>query len=148
MEQQKELDSLQLKYQARAKELGISASALQQSSALPFVKARCSVGTEIVVRVLQWNLLAEGLSNDGFLVRNVLSEESDEAFKSVVEQVRTLQRTHLFPVLLLSYGCLVSICYLSHLCLMSVLCLSYVCLFFVLVQSSFRLNSVFISYMW
>jgi len=87
MEQQKELDSLQLKYQARAKELGISASALQQSSALPFVKARCSVGTEIVVRVLQWNLLAEGLSNDGFLVRNVLSEESDEAFKSVVKQV-------------------------------------------------------------
>ena len=39
-------------------------------------------GDDEVVRVLQWNVLAEGLSNDGFLVQDSLSE-GEEAYDFV-----------------------------------------------------------------
>uniref|UniRef100_A0A7S0QW63 Nocturnin n=1 Tax=Pyramimonas obovata TaxID=1411642 RepID=A0A7S0QW63_9CHLO len=96
-QQQEELKTLQEKYQARAEALGaelgvrLSETAKQETSALPFVRSRDSAGTQpsdaCLVRVLQWNILAGGLSNDGFLVRNILRETSDKDFQTVVEQV-------------------------------------------------------------
>lgn len=58
---------------ARARQLGVSDAALTAAACALEVQPRNdapAAGT--TVRVLQWNVLAEGLSNDGFLVQDVL----------------------------------------------------------------------------
>lgn len=54
----------------RALELGISTAAVKEVR-LPLL-ARS--GDRSSVRVLQWNLLADGMSNDGFLLRDILAD--------------------------------------------------------------------------
>ncbi|KAL1530872.1 hypothetical protein AB1Y20_001766 [Prymnesium parvum] len=60
------------RHDARARELGVSEDALRSIGA-PRVRAREGAA----LRVLQWNVLAEGLSDDGFLVRDVLDGAAD-----------------------------------------------------------------------
>jgi endonuclease/exonuclease/phosphatase family metal-dependent hydrolase len=71
---------LQTKFSARAHvELGISQ--LEVEAALSDVrldiKPRC--GSPGAIRILQWNILADGLAKDGFLVRDVLSETMEDS---------------------------------------------------------------------
>lgn len=55
------------------------------------VKAAPPGGGE-VVRVLQWNVLADGLSNDGFLVQDSLSGQEDAYdFAHLVHEVASAQ---------------------------------------------------------
>jgi len=60
------------RHDARARELGVSEEALRSIGA-PRVRAREGAA----LRVLQWNVLADGLSDDGFLVRDVLDGAAD-----------------------------------------------------------------------
>ncbi|KAL1503550.1 hypothetical protein AB1Y20_012029 [Prymnesium parvum] len=64
--------SFRERHDARARELGVSEEALRCIGA-PRVRAREGAA----LRVLQWNVLAEGLSDDGFLVRDVLDGAAD-----------------------------------------------------------------------
>jgi hypothetical protein len=57
------------KHRLRAEELGVSPQALHQLC-LPLIKAGGQAPG--VIRLLQWNILADGLSDDGFLVCDYL----------------------------------------------------------------------------
>jgi endonuclease/exonuclease/phosphatase family metal-dependent hydrolase len=74
---------LQTKYSARGHgELGISQ--LEVEAALSDVrldiKPRC--GSPGAIRILQWNILADGLAKDGFLVCDVLSDAMDDSARA------------------------------------------------------------------
>ena len=60
----------------RAKELGINASAVSAASGALAVAARSDLAASSV-RIFQFNVLADGLSGDGFLVRDVLDPPVD-----------------------------------------------------------------------
>ena len=64
----------------RARELGISEAAMEDAlSHDPGIASRSGAAGEI--RVLQWNILADGLARDGFIVRDVLSGAADGEFE-------------------------------------------------------------------
>ena len=65
---------------ARARELGISEAAMEDAlSHDPGIASRSGAAGEI--RVMQWNILADGLARDGFIVRDVLSGAADGEFE-------------------------------------------------------------------
>mmetsp|Transcript_92329 Transcript_92329/g.275435 ORF Transcript_92329/g.275435 Transcript_92329/m.275435 type:complete len:479 (+) Transcript_92329:2-1438(+) len=65
------VESLARSHAERARSLGISESALADAPT-PTVAPRREPGT--CVRVLQWNVLADGMGDDGFLLADVLGE--------------------------------------------------------------------------
>ena len=46
------------------------------------------------VRIMTWNILAHGLSDDGFLVRDDDSEEAKEAFRETVARVTAAKKVY------------------------------------------------------
>ena len=62
-------------HDARARELGVSNEALAAAEAIE-LEPRNGAASD-ALRVMQWNILADGLANDGFLVRDVLDPASE-----------------------------------------------------------------------
>merc|ERR1719162_2267840 len=63
-------EALEQGRRARLRSLGVSEAALKASELKPSAEER----PEDCIRVLQWNMLADGMSDDGFLVNDVLKD--------------------------------------------------------------------------
>ena len=77
-----------------AQQLGVSDAALAAAArALEAEPRDAASATSSTVRMLQWNVLAEGLSNDGFLVQDVLHPPDEacplETALSAMDEVKT-----------------------------------------------------------
>lgn len=92
VEQLRRMGPLLCKHDKRARELGIDEQELVRvHNALKMTPGPTPEGS---FRVLSWNLLAEGLSDDGFLLRHVLRKDSPDAlpFGVMLDEVSTTRR--------------------------------------------------------
>ena len=78
-------------HDARATALGVSRAAL---NSLPAPAVRAPSAEPTTVRVLQWNVLAEGLSDDGFLVSDATGDVDAPALSPLVEEVMAARKSN------------------------------------------------------
>ena len=90
--QLRRMGPLLCEHDKRARELGIDEQELERvRKAVKMTPGPTPRGS---IRVLTWNLLADGLSDDGFLLRHVLREDSPDAvpFGAMLDEVSTTKR--------------------------------------------------------